>query len=223
MPENAFPLAWYTSLGAVALLSLLLTAYELFKIFQRDFGRTLRNRYALILFLLNIGMALAVWWFVHRLLAIQPTILTTLVTGLTFPALLRSRFTIYRTIAPATRDGEQKSAVDEISLKMDEMYRNLQSACYKEIDLELARERAALNKQLREAFSAAQIAERLEDIIGNITIEEDRERLQEKLNSIQSVPDEARRHAQLANLLIQLSDRDELKRAIREGTLTPRP
>lgn len=221
MPENAFPLTWYTSLGAVALLSLLLTSYELFKIFQRDFGRTLRNRYALILFLLNIGTALLVWWFVHYLLSVQPTVLTTLVTGLTFPALLRSRFTVYRTIAPSTSDGEGKSAVDEISLKMDEMYRSLQSAFYKEIDLELARERAALNKQLREAFPAAQIAERLEDIINNITIDADRERLQEKLTNIQNIADETKRHAQLANLLIQLSGRDELKRAIREGTLTP--
>ena len=223
MPENILPLTWYTSLGAVVLLSLLLTAYELFKIFQRDFGSTLRNRYALILFLLNIATAFVVWWFVHRLLAVQPTILTTLVTGLTFPALLRSRFTIYRTIAPSTGDGEPKSAVDEISLKMDEMYRGLQNAFYKEIDLELARERAALNKQLRDVFSAAQIAERLEDIITNITIDADRERLQEKLNTIQAIPEEGRRHVQLANLLIQLSDRAELKRAIRERTLTPPP
>ena len=80
MPENILPLTWYTSLGAVVLLSLLLTGYELFKIFQRDFGRALRNRYALVLFLLNILMALVVWWFVHHLLAVEPTILTTLVT-----------------------------------------------------------------------------------------------------------------------------------------------
>ncbi len=221
MPENAFPLAWYTSVGAVVLLSFLLTSYELFKIFQRDFGRTLRNRHAFILFLLNIVAALAVWGFLHYLLAVQPTVLTTLVTGLTFPALLRSRFTVYRTIAAATSDGEQKSAMDEISFKMDEMYRNLQSALYKEIDLELARERAVLNKQLREVFTAAQIAERLGDIISNITIDADRERWQEKLTNIQNIADEAKRHAQLANLLIQLSDRRELQRAIRERTLTP--
>jgi hypothetical protein len=223
MPENILPLTWYTSLGAVVLLSLLLTGYELFKIFQRDFGRALRNRYALVLFLLNILMALVVWWFVHHLLAVEPTILTTLVTGLTFPTLLRSRFTIYRTIAASTGDGEPRSAVDEISLKMDEIYRGLQSAFYKEIDLELARERATLNKQLRDAFSAAQIAERLDDVITNITIDADRERLQEKLTTIQTISDEGRRHAQLANLLIQLSDRAELKRAIRERTLTPLP
>ncbi|MGC8880473.1 MAG: hypothetical protein ACP5R2_14755 [Anaerolineae bacterium] len=223
IPENVFPLPWYTSLGAVALLSLLLTSYELFKIFQRDFGRTLRNRYALILFLLNVVVAVSVWLFVHRLLAVQPTILTTLAVGLTFPALLRSRFTIYRTIAPSTSNGEQKSAVDEISLKMDEMYHSLQSAFYKEIDLELARERAALNKQLRETFSAVQIEERLADIILSITIDADREQWQEKLTKIQAIADDSMRHRQLANLLIQLSERDDLKRAIRERTLTPLP
>ncbi len=50
MPENAFPLSTYASLGAVVLLSLLLTGYELFSIFQRDFGRTIANRNALFLF-----------------------------------------------------------------------------------------------------------------------------------------------------------------------------
>ncbi len=57
------------------------------------------------------------------------------------------------------------------------------------------------------------LAERLEDIINNITIDADRERWQEKLTNIQNIADEAKRHAQLANLLIQLSDRRELQHA----------
>jgi len=219
--EKTLPLPWYVSLGAVMLLSLLLAGYELFKIFQRDFGRSLRNPNAFYLFVLNIVTASVVWWFIHHLLGVEPNILTTLVAGFTFPALLRSRFTIYRTIAPVASTNGQKSAIDEVSLKMDEMYSALQGALYKEIDLELARERASFNKQLRDTFSADQIDEHLGDIIGGLTIDADRTQWQAKLDTIRAIPDEARRHAQLANLLIQLSDRDDLKRAIRDKTLTP--
>lgn len=222
MTENAFPLTSAASMAAVVLLSLVLTGYELYQIFRRDFGRTLGNRYALFLFLLNIGMALVVWWFIHGLLAVQPTILTTLATGLTFPALLRSRFTLYRTIStPAEGSGGQPSAVDEVSLKMDEMYRGLQSAFYKEIDLRLARERAELHKQLRDIFTAEQIDDHLSAIIGQITIDEDRTKLETKLEAIRAMTDDRRRHDQLANLLIQMTDRQELKRAIRDRTLMP--
>ncbi|MGQ9502639.1 MAG: hypothetical protein ACUVSF_12925 [Anaerolineae bacterium] len=224
MPKILFlPLAWYTSLGAVALASLLLTGFELFKIFQRNFGRALRNRYALYLFVLNVGAALVAWWFIHYPLAVQPTVLTTLVTGLTFPTLLRSRFTIYRTLAPATGNGGQKSALDEVSLKMDEMYHSLQSAFYKEIDMELARERAVLNKQLRDTFTADQIADYLADVIDNLTIDDERERWQEKLTNVQAIPDNTRRHIQLANLLIQMLGLDACRRAIREKTLMLSP
>ncbi|MCS7259395.1 MAG: hypothetical protein NZ765_01230 [Anaerolineae bacterium] len=38
-----------------------------------------------------------------------------------------------------------------------------------------------------------------------------------------NIPDDATRHRQLGNLLIQLSDRRELQRAIRNKTLTPPP
>jgi len=220
MPESAFPFTSATSMAAVVLLSLLLTGYELYQIFRRDFGRTLGNRHALFLFLLNIGMALIVWWFIHGLLAVQPTILTTLATGLTFPALLRSRFTLYRTIPPADGAG-QPSAVDEVSLKMDEMYRGLQSAFYKEIDLRLARERLLLSRQLRETFTAEQLDDHLAGVIGQITIEEDRARLEAKLDAIRAITDDRKRHDQLANLLIHVTDRAELRRAIRDRSLTP--
>ncbi|MCS7259394.1 MAG: hypothetical protein NZ765_01225 [Anaerolineae bacterium] len=148
MPENVFPLAWYTSLGAVALLSLLLTGYELFKIFQPEFVRTLWNWHAFFLFALNVLAALFTWGCVHILLGIRPTLLSTLATGLIFPTLLRSRFTLYRTLAPPA--GEGKSVIDELSLKMDEIYHSLQSALYKAIDRKLARERVVLNKQVRD-------------------------------------------------------------------------
>ena len=221
MPESAFPFTSATSMAAVVLLSLLLTGYELYQIFRRDFGRTLGNRHALFLFLLNIGMALIVWWFIHGLLAVQPTILTTLATGLTFPALLRSRFTLYRTIPTADGAAGQTGAVDEVSLKMDEMYRGLQSAFYKEIDLRLARERLLLSRQLRETFTAEQLDDHLAGVIGQITIEEDRARLEAKLDAIRAITDDRKRHDQLANLLIHVTDRAELRRAIRDRSLTP--
>lgn len=47
-------------ISLVILLSLALTGYELFKMFGRDFGRALRNRYALLLGFLNLIVAILV-------------------------------------------------------------------------------------------------------------------------------------------------------------------
>jgi len=117
-------------IGLVILLSLALTGYELFKIFGRDVGRTLRNRWALLAGFLNLITALIVWFIVHNLLAIEPSLPSALVTGLTFPALLRSRFTLYRSIGAA-----ETEEVNELSLKMDQIYHDLQRALYKEVNI----------------------------------------------------------------------------------------
>ena len=83
MPEST-PTTYFW-LGLVILVSLFLGFYELFRTFGRDFGRCLGRRYALLLMVLNVGTALVVWWVVHGPLAVQPTFLSTVLTGLTFP------------------------------------------------------------------------------------------------------------------------------------------
>jgi hypothetical protein len=75
--------------------------------------------------------------------------------------------------------------------------------------------------ELRETFTAEQLDDHLAGVIGQITIEEDRTRLEAKLDAIRAITDDRKRHEQLANLLIHVTDRAELRRAIRDRSLTP--
>jgi hypothetical protein len=206
----------YFWLGLVILVSLFLSLYEIFKTFGRDFGRSLGRRYALLLIVLNVGTALVVWWIIHGLLAVEPTFPSTLVTGLTFPALLRSRFTLYRSIVPGQAD-----ETSELSLKMDEIYQSIQVALVGEVNLNLAGERVAISKQLRQTFTADEMAGHLGDFIASEPVASEREKHQAQLDAILAIQDADKKHLQLANLLIALKDRAELKRALRDGSLTP--
>jgi hypothetical protein len=212
MPESN-PTTYFW-LGLVILVSLFLGLYELFRTFGRDFGRCLGRRYALLLMVLNVGTALVVWWIVHGPLAVQPTFLSTVLTGLTFPTLLRSRFTLYRSITPGQTD-----ETNELSLKMDEIYHSIQAALVGEVNLGLAAERLALSRQLRQTFPAAEIERYLGDFIDSEQIESERQKHQKQLDDIRAIQDADRKHLQLANLLISLRDRADLKRAIRDKTL----
>lgn len=217
MPESA-PSAWstYSLVGLVVLLSLLLANYELFKIFGRDFGRALRNRFALLLGLLNVVVAVAVWLVIHNLIGVRPSLLSALVTGLTFPVLLRSRFTLYRSIGPAAA-GE----VDELSLKMDEIYHSLQRAFYREVNLQLAGARLALSQRIRQTFSARQLADYLAEFIEAERLEPERAAHRRQLGEIVAIEEEPMRHRQLAYLLLDLKTRADVDKALRARSLIP--
>ncbi len=216
MSETASsPLPVYALLSLVALLSLALTGYELFKIFGRDFGRTLTNRYALLLGLLNIVVAVLVWLFIHKLLNVAPSILSALITGLTFPALLRSRFTLYRSIGSG-----QAGEVDELSLKMDEIYQNLQKAFYSEVNKQLTQARLVLAKKIRDTFTARQIERYLNEFITLERLPEEQQKHRDKLDKIKAIEDNKTRHLQLTNFLLDLKTAAEIKQAIKDKSLT---
>ncbi|HEY85787.1 MAG TPA: hypothetical protein G4N96_11835 [Chloroflexi bacterium] len=216
MPETASPaLSTYSLIGLVIILSLGLTGYELFKIFGRDFGRTLRNRYALLLGLLNIIVAVLVWLFIHKLLAVTPSIMSALITGLTFPALLRSRFTLYRSIGSG-----QAGEVDELSLKMDEIYQNLQKAFYSEVNKQLTQARLILSVKVRKTFTARQLERYLDEFIALERLPEEQQKHRDKLNKIKAIQDNKTSHLQLTNLLLDLKTAAEIKQAIKDKSLT---
>lgn len=201
-------------IGLVILLSLGLTGYELFKIFGRDFGQALRNRYALLVGILNMVTATVVWWIIHSLLAIQPSLLSALVTGLTFPALLRSRFTLYRSIG-SSETGE----VDELSLKMDQIYHDLQRALYREVNYQLTAIRQQRSYQVRRLFTARELADYLADFIAHERLPAEQQKHQRQLEKILAIEDNKKRQVQLANLLLDLKSAAEIKTMIRNESL----
>ena len=201
-------------ISLVILLSLVLTAYEVFKIFGRDFGRALRNRFTLLVGFLNLIAAVVVWWVVHTLIGIQPSLLSALVTGLTFPTLLRSRFTLYRSIGSAQAD-----EVNELSLKMDEIYHTLQRALYREVNLQLTNARLELSHRIRETFTAHQLADYLADFIAHERLPDEQKKHQRQLEEIVAIEDSKVRYRQLANLLLDLKTAAEIKAAVRRKDL----
>ena len=201
-------------ISLVILVSLLLTAYGVFKIFGRDFGRALGNRFTLLVGFLNLTAAVVVWGIVHNLIGIPPSLLSALVTGLTFPTLLRSRFTLYRSIGSA-----QPDEVNELSLKMDEMYQNIQQALYREVNLDLTNARLELSHKIRETFTASQLADYLADFIAHERLPNEQKQHQGQLEEIIAIKDNKVRHRQLANLLLDLKTAAEIKAAVRRKDL----
>jgi hypothetical protein len=201
-------------ISLVILLSLALTAYEVFKIFGRDFGRAVGNRFTLLVGFLNLIAAVVVWWVVHGLIGVQPSLLSAVVTGLTFPTLLRSRFTLYRSIGPAQAD-----EVNELSLKMDEIYHTLQRALYREVNLQLTNARLELSHKIRETFTAHQLADYLADFIAHERLPAEQTKHQRQLEEILTIADGKVRHRQLANLLLDLKTAAEIKAAVRRKDL----
>ena len=201
-------------ISLVILLSLGLTGYELFKIFGRDFGRALRNRYALLAGVLNIVTAVLVWLIIHNVLGIQASFFTAVVTGVTFPALLRSRFTLYRSIGPT-----ETNEVDELSLKMDQIYQDLQRALYREVNLQLTNARLHLSLQIRQTFTARQLENYLADFIAHERLPDEQAKHEAQLDSIRAIEDNKIRHRQLANLLLDLKSAAEIKTMVQTESL----
>ena len=205
----------YALVSLVILVSLALTAYELFKMFRRDFGRALHCRYALWLGLLNVAAAVLVWLIVHQALGFEPSLLSAVVTGLTFPALLRSRFTFYRSFGSSTEPDQ----VDELSLKMDEVYQTVQRALYQEVNLQLAEARQKLSLQIRRAFTARQLADYLADFIAHERLPDEQARHQRQLDEIIAIEAAKVRHRQAANLLLDLKSESDIQGMLRAGSL----
>ena len=103
---------------------------------------------------------------------------------------------------------------------MDEIYHSLQAALVGEVNLGLAAERVGLSRQLRQTFPADEMVRYLSDFIDSEPIDSERQKHQKQLDSTQAIQDADKKHLQLlANLLISLKDRADLKRAIRDKTL----
>ena len=112
-----------------ALAGAALAFFELLKTFQRNTGKALRNRWGLTLLGINALAAMAVYFVIHYVFKFDAGLWTALVVGITFPLILRSRFTLYRQAGAKDEPG-----LTELSLKLDDFYQTLQFSCYREVN-----------------------------------------------------------------------------------------
>ena len=193
-----------------ALAGAALAFFELLRTFQRNIGRALKSRWGLVLLGLNALSAVGVYAIVRYVFKFDAGIWTALVVGVTFPVVIRSRFTFYR------QPGEEDSAnLTEFSLKVDEFYQTLQGWCLDEVNTRLAEQRKALAEAIKNKFSVKQLEKELRDLIASGVMPEKRQEQEKKLDEILQTQDNARREQLLALLLIDLSTAESLRHLTR--------
>ena len=127
----------------------LLAILELIQAFGKWIGRYWSNRYVIALVGLNAIAAAGVFAFLRYALGVESSLWLIVVTGLTFPTILRSRFTFYRPL------GKAASTLDTegFSLRIDGWYRKLQNLCLDELNSQIANERRATLARLRRCLT----------------------------------------------------------------------
>jgi hypothetical protein len=194
-----------------ALAGALLAVFELIKTFGKWIGRYWTDRYVVSLLLINVITAMLVYAFLRYALGIENTIWLALITGLTFPAILRSRFTFYRPF------GSSQGALDTagFSLALDGWYRKLQSLCYEEVNSQIADARNQKAKRLRERFTEKQLIDLLTDHIESELMADQKQDHLEQLNSIRAIIDAATRKRRLALLVVDLLPEQRVKQLMK--------
>ncbi|MEW5987773.1 MAG: hypothetical protein AB1791_14155 [Chloroflexota bacterium] len=187
-----------------------LAVLELFQTFDKWLGRYWTNRYVLALIVLNVVTAAAVFAFLRYALGVENSLWLALVTGLTFPAILRSRFTLYR---PPGQGGNRPGR-DDLALTLDAWYSNLQNRCYEEVNAQIAVRRAEVVARLRRCLTEEQLAEHLSDHVAAGLLPEARQLQQSQLAEIQSLPLAADRERRLAILALELLPDKHVRRLL---------
>lgn len=183
------------SLAAVGLVLL-----ELLKTFRRDLLPALRDRWSWALIAVNLMAASLVYGVVRILLSPGDSLVTAVFVGLSFPLLLRSRFTYFRAVG-----AKEDERLNAISIKIDEAYGALQNLCWESVDAALADRRAAQAEQLAERLSPEALVKSIEQQLAALRIEANRARDQKRLDAILPLPDEHMRKYRLALLLIDIN------------------
>ena len=184
----------------VALAAIALVVLELLKTFGRDVLEALRNRWAWALIGVNVLVALAVYVIVRLAFNTGDAPGTAVFVGLSFPVLLRSRFTYFRAVG-----AKEDNRLDTISLKIDEAYSALQDLCWAAVDEALADRRAELAERLAARYSAEEMIERIEHHIDALRIEANQARDRQWLDEIRQIPDEKTRRFRLAMMIIDIN------------------
>ena len=181
------------------LAGLLLSAFELIRSFRKRVGRYWLNRYVVALMALNAATAGVVYAVLRYALGVQSTFWLALVTGLTFPSLLRGRFTLYRPLDKA----QNPPGGNEFALTLDAWYRELQRQCYDEINGLIAADVSATIRRLRDCLSEKEMNEALSDHIAAEPLPDRKREHAEEHHSIKTLPADERRRL-LAALMVEI-------------------
>ena len=185
----------------------LLALMELVRTFGKWIGRRGLNRYAAALILLNVAAACLVYAFLRYVLGVESNVWLVIVTGLTFPTILRSKLTFVQL------PGDDGSTQDRkaVSLPVHEWYRMLQTLCLQEIHRGIASQNSKHIRLLRDRLSEGQMVEALKDHIVGETLEESRSRHESQVEQFESLGDPGERVRQLARLMLDIMPQSDVR------------
>jgi hypothetical protein len=152
-----------------------------------------------LLIAVNIFFALITYFIAVTYLNVSPGLISALICGILFPALLRTRFTIFRPV------GEK----GDLSIPLDKLYTGIQKRCYREVDSRQAAYRAVKAQNLAAHTEEAKLISALKKIIAARQVEEERKADEEYLKKLAKVADQEMRRYQLAMFLIDIAGGEE--------------
>ena len=156
--------------AVVLIASVVFVLLELLKTFKSDLGIAFRTKWGWLLISINLAVALGVYLaiiFAHRPLA---GFSTAIIVGLTYPVLLRSRFTYFRQVG--LHDDHNLTT---LCLKIDEVYIALQAECLDAVDDMISAIRVHRARKLATRYSEVRLQKALLDLASarnNVSLEE---------------------------------------------------
>lgn len=188
-----------------------LAVIELLQTFGKWLGRFGKNRYAAALIVLNAVTAIGVFAFVRYVLEIESGLGTAVLTGLTFPTILRTDFTYFRAIGGEKQSAEQP----RLSIPVHAWYRSIEDLCYKEVDREIADARAQAAMGIRHSLSQADVVAAIDAHIAGELIEENRDKHRAELDQMLAIADDRIRLTRLAAFMVDLLPENRVRELLK--------
>jgi hypothetical protein len=190
-----------------------LAVIELLQTFGKWLGRFGRNRYAAALVVLNAVTAIGVFAFVRHVLEIESGLGTAVLTGLTFPTILRTDFTYFRAIGGEKEDPEQP----RLSIPVHTWYRSIEDLCYKEVDRAIADARAQAAMGVRRSLSQDQVVAAIDAHIAAEIIQENQTKHRAELEQILALTDDKIRLTRLAAFMVDILPEARVRELLEEA------
>lgn len=189
-----------------------LAAVELIRTFGRWIWRYWRAKSVLAIIALNVLSAAGVYAFLRYALQIENSIWLILITSVTFPTILRSRFIFYR---PFGKAGDTLDT-DSFSVTLDNWYRLLQDQCYDDVNRRIAAANSELQVRLKRCLTEKKMITLLEDNIAAMPMASKRAEAEQDLAAVRAIKEAEARERRLAVLMTDILTDEKVRRILRE-------
>jgi hypothetical protein len=193
----------YAIVGVIATCFVLA---ELVKLFGGHISIALKSSWTYVLVGVNVIAALIAYVAARYFLNVESDYWLALFVGVSYPLLLRSRFTLFRSVGSK----EVQEQLSALTLRMDDIYGGMQERCYRQIDNAVAASRSLEAQALAATYQQVDIVAAIRRVIDARQVAADQEKDRAYLKAILEEQDsEDRRTYMLALFLRSIADGKE--------------